>query len=53
MPLAIGEAVATDLGTHTELVSLPGVGHFPVDEAPEVVTDLVATFLRADTSAAP
>jgi haloacetate dehalogenase len=53
MPLAIGEAVATNLGTHTELVSLPGVGHFPVDEAPEVVTDLVATFLRADNSAAP
>jgi pimeloyl-ACP methyl ester carboxylesterase len=32
------------------MVTLPGVGHFTVDEAPERVTDLVATFLREEAA---
>jgi pimeloyl-ACP methyl ester carboxylesterase len=48
MPVGIGESVVRDLGPDTEFVVLPGVGHFAVDEAPDIVTDLVASFLRAE-----
>ena len=53
LPLRIGEAVAADLGPAARLVALPGVGHFVIDEAPEVVTETIASFLRAsDTEGA-
>jgi haloacetate dehalogenase len=48
LPLPVGEAVVRDLGPAARLVVLPGVGHFSVDEAPELVTEAVATFLRED-----
>lgn len=47
MPLWVGEAVVRDLGAGAELVTLPGVGHFPVEEAPEVAVPVIAAFLRA------
>jgi haloacetate dehalogenase len=46
MPLRIGESVVSDLGPTARLVVLPDVGHFSVDEAPELVTAAVAEFLR-------
>jgi haloacetate dehalogenase len=46
LPLPVGESVVRDLGPSARLVTLPGVGHFTVDEAPDRVVDLVATFLR-------
>jgi pimeloyl-ACP methyl ester carboxylesterase len=50
LPLPVGEAVVRDLGPSARLVTLPGVGHFTVDEAPAQVTDLVATFLREEAA---
>jgi pimeloyl-ACP methyl ester carboxylesterase len=47
LPLSIAEGIVADLGDNARLISLPGVGHFPVDEAPELVHDAVAEFLRA------
>jgi haloacetate dehalogenase len=53
LPMRIAESVATDLGPAARLVALSGVGHFVIDEAPEVVTELIASFLRAsDTESA-
>jgi pimeloyl-ACP methyl ester carboxylesterase len=51
LPLPVGEAVVRDLGTAAGFVSLPGVGHFSVDEASEQVVELVATFLREEAAA--
>ncbi|MFL6237954.1 MAG: alpha/beta fold hydrolase [Actinomycetes bacterium] len=48
LPLPVGEAVVRDIGTSARLVTLPGVGHFTVDEAPDQVTELVSTFLREE-----
>lgn len=47
LPIRVGEAVVRDLGPGTDFVTVPGVGHFPVEEAPEVVVPLIAGFLRA------
>ncbi|HEU0131791.1 MAG TPA: alpha/beta hydrolase [Mycobacteriales bacterium] len=46
-PLAVGEAVARDLGESATMLTVPGVGHFPHEEAPEVVLPAIAEFLRA------
>jgi haloacetate dehalogenase len=46
MPLPVGESVVQDLGPAARLVVLPGVGHFSVDEAPDLVTEAVADFVR-------
>ncbi len=46
LPLAVGQATAHDLGSGTVLVTVPGAGHFVVEEAPDVVVPVVAGFLR-------
>jgi pimeloyl-ACP methyl ester carboxylesterase len=47
MPMSIAESVATDLGPAAELVSLPGIGHFPLEEAPEDSVRIITRFLDA------
>lgn len=46
-PLHVGEAVVRDLGPQATMLSLPGVGHIPHEEAPDVVIPAIAEFLRA------
>jgi pimeloyl-ACP methyl ester carboxylesterase len=51
MPLRVGESVVSDLGrvndpASVQMVTLPGVGHWPLDEVPDVTVPLVADFLR-------
>lgn len=46
LPLAVGESVVTDLGPATEMLTVPGAGHFVVEEAPEVAVPAVGEFLR-------
>lgn len=46
-PLHIGESVVRDLGPDAIMLSVPGVGHFPHEEAPDVVLPAIAEFLRA------
>lgn len=46
LPLGVGESVVRDLGANTAMLVLPGVGHWPHEEAPAVVTPAVAAFLR-------
>ncbi len=52
MPLRVGEAVVSDLGRVNDpatvrMVTLPGAGHWPLDEVPGVVVPLVVDFLRS------
>lgn len=47
MPLHVGEAVARDLGPDATMLTVPGVGHWPHEEAPDVVLPAIAEFLRA------
>lgn len=47
LPLSVGQSLARALGANTTMVSLPGVGHFPVEEAPDVAVPTIAEFLRA------
>jgi haloacetate dehalogenase len=45
MPIATGEAIVRDLGADCVMVTVPGAGHFVVEEAPDVVTDVLLDFL--------
>ncbi len=47
MPVHVGESVVSDLGPQATLLTVPGVGHWPVEEAPDVVVPAIAEFLRA------
>ena len=47
MPLHVGEAAVRDLGANATMLTVPGVGHFPHEEAPDVVLPAVTEFLRA------
>lgn len=45
LPVWVGEAAARDLGPGTRTTTIPGVGHFVIEEAPEVVGDALMEFL--------
>jgi pimeloyl-ACP methyl ester carboxylesterase len=52
LPLSVGEAVVKALGSDCTMVSIPGAGHFLIDEAPELVTQTLLEFL-ADSPVVP
>ncbi len=45
LPISTGEAVVRDLGAGTSMTTVPGVGHFVVEEAPDVVVQVLKDFL--------
>lgn len=45
--LADGEAVVRDLGASATMLTMPDVGHWPHEEAADVVLPAIAEFLRA------
>lgn len=45
LPIGTGEAVVRDLGPGTAMTTVPGAGHFVVEEAPEVVVRVLQDFL--------
>jgi pimeloyl-ACP methyl ester carboxylesterase len=59
LPVSIGESVVRDLGPDCVMVTVPGAGHFVVEEAPDVVADVLLDFLadpataQAEVPAAP
>ncbi len=45
LPLGVGESVVRDLGPACEMVTVPGAGHYVIEEAPDVVATVLRDFL--------
>jgi pimeloyl-ACP methyl ester carboxylesterase len=45
LPISIGESVVRDLGPDCVMVTIPGAGHFVIEEAPELVLRALQDFL--------
>ena len=45
LPISVGESVVKDLGSRCVMVTVPGAGHFVLEEAPEVVLATLQDFL--------
>jgi hypothetical protein len=45
LPISTGESVVSDLGPECVMVTVPGAGHFVIEEAPEVVAEVLVDFL--------
>jgi haloacetate dehalogenase len=52
LPIGTGESVVRDLGADCVMVTVPGAGHFVIEEATTVVTDVLLDFLRDDAAPA-
>jgi pimeloyl-ACP methyl ester carboxylesterase len=50
LPIGTGETVVRDLGADCVMVTVPGAGHFVIEEATAVVTDVLLDFLRDDAA---
>ena len=46
LPVSVGEAAVRDLGADTRMVTIPGAGHFVVEEAPEAVAEVLVDAFR-------
>ena len=53
LPISTGESVVRDLGADCVMVTVPGAGHFVVEEAPEVVAQVLLDFLADPTTPPP
>ena len=53
LPVATGEAVVRDLGADCVMVTVPGAGHFVVEEAPDVVAEVLVDFLADEQTREP
>jgi pimeloyl-ACP methyl ester carboxylesterase len=52
LPISTGESVVRDLGADCVMVTVPGAGHFVIEEATQVVVEVLQEFL-ADAAPAP
>jgi pimeloyl-ACP methyl ester carboxylesterase len=48
LPIGTGESVVRDLGADCVMVTVPGAGHFVIEEATAVVTEVLLDFLAPD-----
>jgi haloacetate dehalogenase len=48
LPIGTGESVVRDLGSDCVMVTVPGAGHFVIEEAPTVVLEVLLDFLADD-----
>ncbi len=48
LPVSTGESVVRDLGPRCAMVTVPGAGHFVIEEAPAVVASVLTDFLADD-----
>ncbi|MFN2537242.1 MAG: alpha/beta fold hydrolase [Mycobacteriales bacterium] len=47
LPISVGESVVKDLGPDCQMVTVPGAGHFVLEEAPEVCLETIRELLAA------
>ena len=45
LPVSLGESIVDDLGASCSMVTIPGAGHFVIEEAPEVALTALVDFL--------
>ena len=45
LPIWVGESVTKDLGADCQMITVPGAGHFVVEEAPEVCLEAIRELL--------
>ena len=45
LPISVGESIVKDLGPQTVMVTVPGAGHFVIEEATDVVVGALRDFL--------
>lgn len=45
LPVSVGESIVKDLGASCAMVTIPGAGHFVIEEAPDVVRETLTRFL--------
>jgi pimeloyl-ACP methyl ester carboxylesterase len=50
LPIGTGESVVRDLGADCVMVTVPGAGHFVIEEAPTVVAEVLLDFLSEDSA---
>jgi len=48
LPVSVGEGIVRDLGADAVMVTVPGAGHFVVEEAPDVVAEVLLDFLAEE-----
>jgi pimeloyl-ACP methyl ester carboxylesterase len=53
LPVSTGEAAVRDLGADCVMVTVPGAGHFVVEEAPDVVAQVLVDFLADPSTPTP
>jgi pimeloyl-ACP methyl ester carboxylesterase len=53
LPVSIGESVVKDLGADCVMVTIPGAGHFVIEEAPTVVLETLTAFLADNVAPLP
>jgi pimeloyl-ACP methyl ester carboxylesterase len=49
LPVSVGESIVKDLGSRCAMVTVPGAGHFVIEEAPDVVRETLNRFLADAT----
>ena len=45
LPISVGESIVKDLGPRCSMVTIPGAGHFVLEEATPIVVETLQTFL--------
>ena len=53
LPISVGEGVVRDLGADATMVTVPGAGHFVVEEATDVVVQVLLDVLADATTPVP
>jgi pimeloyl-ACP methyl ester carboxylesterase len=51
LPLWVGESVVKDLGPECAMVTVPGAGHFVIEEAPEIALETLQRLLADEPAA--
>lgn len=49
LPISVGESIVKDLGAACDMVTIPGAGHFVLEEATDVVIETLLAFLADET----